>query len=67
MEEQLAKMEQEVERDLQIQRTMDRKRSNAEAFQDEMDYKRNATDEYLVNEGKEPSEEEPTNLTLTEE
>jgi hypothetical protein len=66
LENKLAEMEQEVEKDRQIQRTAGRKRSSAEAFQDDMST-RNATEEYLVKEGNRPSEDEPINLTLTEE
>ena len=59
-------MEQEVEKDREIRGSVSRKRSMAEAFLDDM-HTWNPVDGYLVKREKGPSEDEPTDLTLTEE
>jgi hypothetical protein len=66
LEGELAEMEQEVEKDYQIRRAKNRKRSSNAAFMDIMEV-RHEIEGYLLGKGKEPSEDEPTNFVLSDE
>jgi len=66
MEGELAEMEQEIEKDHQIRRTKNRKRSSTVAFMEDMDM-RHEIEGYLLGKGKRPSKNEPTNFVLSNE
>jgi hypothetical protein len=66
LEGELADMEQEVEKDYQIRRARNRKRSSDVAFMNIMEV-RHEIERYLLGKGKEPSKNEPTNVVLSNE